>query len=169
MPVLTNPRHEAFCQQIIEGARYGRTQAQAYSRAGFRADGHSAAMAASRLMKKDDIRGRIAELTAPVVRKTRATVDTLAEQFDVVFDGAVGDAHWGAAGSAAGLKAKLLGFMREKIEIGGPGMFDPCETREQVADRMLDECGSLEAALAGFDELRASLIDAAARRARPVG
>jgi len=42
-----------------------------------------------------------------------ATVDDIAQQFDRVYDGATDDRQWGAAGSAASSKAKLLGHMRD--------------------------------------------------------
>jgi hypothetical protein len=38
----------------------------------------------------------------------------------------MGAAQFGAAGSAAAAKSKLLGFMRERIEIGAPGEFAEC-------------------------------------------
>lgn len=84
-----------------------------------------------------------------------------------MFDGAVGDAHWGAAGSAAGLKAKLLGFMREKIEIGGVGDFDQCNTIDEIAAKTLDDM-PLDVALETHDELRNALLRVAADRALPV-
>jgi hypothetical protein len=56
------------------------------------------------------------------------------EQLDRVFDGALNAEQFGAAGNAAGLKARLLGFMREKIEIGGAGEFDKCQTPDECVD-----------------------------------
>ena len=143
--MLHNLKHENFCQLTLQGAKYGWTQADIYKRAGYRATGHSAEMAASRLMKKDEIQRRIAELGEPAVKKTRATVDTLAAQFDAVFDGAMGSAQFGAAGSAAAAKGKLLGFMREKLEVGGPGSFDACQTAEEVIAQLLSDQSASEA------------------------
>jgi hypothetical protein len=56
------------------------------------------------------------------------------EQLDRVFDGALNAEQFGAAGNAAGLKARLLGFMREKSEIGGAGEFDKCQTPDECVD-----------------------------------
>lgn len=95
---------------------------------------------------------RIAELVEPTAKRTRATIDSLAAQLDDVFAGATGDRQWGAAGSAAALKAKLLGFMREKIEVGAPGDFSQCDTTEQVVDKLLMD-RTPQAALATLDEL----------------
>jgi hypothetical protein len=165
MPALKNAKHEAFCQLILQGAKNGWTQGECYQRAGYRASGHAAEVAASRVMKNVDIRQRLNELAAPAVRKTRATVDTLADQFDAVFDGAMGNAQFGAAGSAAAAKAKLLGFMREKIEVGGPGEFDNCETKDDVISRMISLAGSVQAALDQIDEARRLIAERAAEQA----
>jgi hypothetical protein len=56
-----------------------------------------------------------------------------------VFDGAMGSAQFGAAGSAAAAKAKLLGFMRDKIEVGSPGQFADLTTPASVVDALLLE------------------------------
>ena len=43
--------------------------------------------------------------------------------------------------SASALRAKLAGLMVEKVEVGGPGDFDECETVEDIADKLLaEEC-----------------------------
>jgi hypothetical protein len=168
MGQLRNQRHENFCHQIIEAARFGRTQGQAYSRAGFKADGHAAEVAASRLMKNADIRARLAELSQPAVRKTRATVETLSEQFDRVFDGAIASEQFGAAGNAASFKAKMLGFMRERLEVGGPGSFESAKTVEEVGDRLIEDMGSPAAALELIDYMRRLVEERAAGAALDV-
>src|ERR1700741_3746767 len=130
MGTLRNPRHELFCQYIATSPKTGWPQGRCYTEAGFKTADRSADACAARLLTEANIQNRIAELLAPTVKKTRATVDSLAAQFDAVFEGAMGNAQFGAAGSAASAKAKLLGFMREQIEIGGPGEFARCETAE---------------------------------------
>jgi hypothetical protein len=178
MPALHNLKHENFCQLTVRGVAQGLSQAQIYQMDGYKAEGHAAAMAASRLMKKDEIRVRLAELTAPAERKTRTTVDSLAAQFDAVFDGAMGSAQFGAAGSAAAAKSKLLGFMRERLEIGGVGEFDQCQTTDQVIEALLSRHESPQAALEELDQLRemvatyasnhaVTIVPAAPARARP--
>jgi hypothetical protein len=113
------------------------------------------------------MQARIAELLRPAVRKTRTTVDSLAAQFDAVFDGATSDKQWGAAGSAAALKAKLLGFMREQIEVGPAGAFSQCNNVDDVASKTLDQL-DLADALANLDMLRDALLRAASDRAIPI-
>src|SRR5262245_37625971 len=117
MPALRNTRHESFAQHIVARPRTGKNNTECYQAAGYRTEGNAAEVGASRLLSSVKLQQRIAELIEPTVKKTRTTVDTLTEQFDRVFDGALAAEQFGAAGNAAGLKAKLLGFMREKIEI----------------------------------------------------
>ena len=139
MPALKNVRYEKFCENIATSPKTGLSQGQCYERAGFKTNGRSADACAARLLTDANIQTRIAELIEPAARKTRTTVDSLASQLDEVFSGATGDRQWGAAGSAAGLKAKLLGFMRERLEVGPVGAFDQCNTIADVAKQMLTD------------------------------
>ena len=62
-------------------------------------------------------------------------------------------AQFGAAGSGYRCKGKLLGFMREKLEVGSPGSFDACETTEGVMRTLLADQTRAEV-LASLDVLR---------------
>jgi hypothetical protein len=161
-------RHEAFAQLIAQAPKRGMSNAQCYREAGYRVvPGPACDVAASRLLSSDKVKARIDELIAPTVKKTRTTVDTLAEQLDQVFAGATGDRQWGAAGSAAALKAKLLGFMREKIEIGSAGQFDACETVQDAVRLLLEQEPAAEL-LPMIDQLREEIVRAAADRAQVI-
>ena len=168
MPVLKNAKHEQFVQLVIQGARYGWSQAEIYQRAGYKASGHSAAIAGSRLMKKDVIQRRLAELAAPAVKKTRVTIESLIDQFDQVFSGASNDKQWGAAGSAAATKARLVGYLRDKLEIGAPGSFDSMTEPEQVIDALIEDAGSAELALEQLAGMMAMVEARAADRAKDI-
>ena len=76
MPELQNMRRERFAQNIAKGLPNG----PAYAAAGYKAKSHSADVAASRLLKNDDIRARIAELTAPALAQTEATVERVLQE-----------------------------------------------------------------------------------------
>jgi hypothetical protein len=114
------------------------------------------------------MQARIAELLRPTVRKTRATVDSLSEQFDAVFDGAMGSAQFGAAGSAAAAKAKLLGFMRERLEVGAPGEFTNCSTPEHVVDALLLDCRDPHEIADMIERMAVMCRDRVANMAQPV-
>ena len=76
MPELKNMRHERFAQNTAKGMNAG----PAYAAAGYKAKSHSADVAASRLLKNDDVRTRIAELTAPALAETGVTVERVLQE-----------------------------------------------------------------------------------------
>ena len=56
--ILRNPRHEKFCELVVSGIK----PSEAYISIGYSANG--ADQAASRLLRRDDVRARISELQA---------------------------------------------------------------------------------------------------------
>jgi hypothetical protein len=134
LPVLKNVKHEQFAQLMFEGAKFGWSQGTCYMKAGFRSAGHGAETNASRLLKKADIRRRLAELGGGGAKKARVTAASLIEKLDVVFDGSVAEKQFSAAGRAVEVQGKLAGVMVDKLEVGGPGEFTPtvAETLELV-------------------------------------
>lgn len=156
MPMLHNPKHELFAQYVATSPKTGWSQGRCYTEAGFKTEDRSADACAARLLTNANVQARIAELVEPTVKKTRATVDTLAEQLDRVFDGALTAEQFGAAGNAAGPKAKLLGFMRERIEVGGVGEFDACQSIKDLVKTLLAQEPAAEV-LASIDMLRAEI------------
>lgn len=168
MAQLKNLQHEAFCRHMIQAAKLGKSNGWAYQQSGYHCETAAADVAASRLLRTARVQARLAELTAPAVRKTRATIDTLAEQFDAVYAGAMGSAQFGSAGAAAASKAKLLGFMRERIEVGSVGEFEGCETTEDIIARAV-ETDDPHSLLAFLDEAREALINYLANHAEPIG
>jgi hypothetical protein len=142
MAPLRNPKHEAFCQLMFEGARYGWSQGTAYMKAGFRSAGHGAETNASRLLKKADIRRRLAELGESGAKKARVTAESLIEKLDVVFDGSVAEKQFSAAGRAVEVQGKLAGVMTDRIEVGGPGEFGSLQTVDEVLELIAREFGA---------------------------
>jgi hypothetical protein len=164
VPALKNQRWELFCRNLVEGAKLGWPASQAYIRSGYKADDATARANASRLLAKDSIKMRLSELTAPTVKRTRTTIDSLAKQFDDVFDAAISASQLGAAGAAASAKAKLFGFMRDKLEIGGVGSFDACLTLPELVEALLSDQSPAEA-LETCDALREAIEQHAATHA----
>lgn len=159
---LKNARHEAFVSKLIETKG---NATEAYSIV-YGVTGHTAEVNGSRLwLNNAEVKRRYHELSG---KKAKTTLQTLTEQFDTVFDGAMGSAQFSAAGSAAAAKAKLLGFMRDKIEIGGPGAFNDCKTPSDVVDYVILDAGGLGEAIDMVGELHRLLIERAADQALPV-
>lgn len=139
MPRLTNELHERFCQLLPVVRKRGGSNSDAYREAGGTGTKRAAEVSASRILHRPDVQARLAELAAPAVRKAQVSMDSLIQQLDSVFDGAAADKQWNAAGSAAAMKAKLTGYLRERLEIGGPGDFDACQTPAEIFAKIRHE------------------------------
>jgi hypothetical protein len=169
MPPLKNVRHENFCQLTIQGKRYGWSQAEIYQRSGYTCDKASAAMASSRLIQKDEIRTRMAELVESAARKTRITVETLLDELRQTIDDARAAKQHTVVVSSLTLAARLVGLLTEKVEIGRPGAFAACESVQGVLDKLVeDSADDIPGSLAILDQMREALLRHAADRARPV-
>jgi terminase small subunit-like protein len=130
MAPLRNQRHERFCLALAEG----HSIAESYALAGYSKNTGNA----SRLNANESIQARVAELQAQAAAKTEITLETILA--DLVDAAAVAKSkgQGQALVSAAMAKAKLLGLDVQRIEIGGPGDFDNCETLPQMADKVLE-------------------------------
>jgi len=169
MPPLKNQKHENFANLIVHGAKNGWTQGECYQRAGFRASGHAAEVAASRLLKNVDIQARRVELAKPATQKTQITAESLIADFDKVIEGASGSAQWSSVNRAIELRGKLKGFLVDRVEISRPGDFANLGSVEEIIARLLEDVGDdVPAWLAIIDQLRDALVKHAADRAIPV-
>ena len=124
MPVLKNPRHEAFAQAIFIGIfrpDLYPTHGTAYNAAGYRAKnarkpGGAAEANASRLLKNAKIFDRIAELQREAAEDAKETVDKCVQELNQLRADSHSDKAYGAAVSAVMGKAKLLGLVTERHE-----------------------------------------------------
>ncbi|MEH2546794.1 hypothetical protein V1283_003439 [Bradyrhizobium sp. AZCC 2262] len=170
MAILKRPRREKFAQNIIKGLKAGGSYTDAYLQAGYRGDGHTAEVGASRLMSQDEIRNRIDELTRPAVRKVGVTVASLLAELATTIEDARRAKQHGTVVAALTLSAKLVGLLKDQVEVGGPGSFD----RPSTIEEMIAELGNGDAAttLLMIDEIvadvRADLQAAAAAHAKIV-
>lgn len=152
MPELKNRKWENLAQLVVHGAAQGLSQAQMYKLAGYKAEGHAAEVAASRLLSKVEVQRRVAEIGAPAVRKAGITAESLIEDFDAVIAGASQKNQWSAVNRAIELRGKLKGFLIDKVEIGEPGAFANCTSPEEIRDKIAAEMGAEAAEL--FDTIR---------------
>jgi hypothetical protein len=131
MPVLTNPRHELFAQELAKG----KSANEAYTVAGYRQCRQNAA----RLMSNDDIRARLAELQAITAKSTAITVESICRELDEANAVAKERGQASAMVSASALRAKLAGLLIEKVEVGNVGDFSGCNTMEALANSMIEQ------------------------------
>jgi len=117
MPVLQNLRHERFALGLVEGL----SQGDAYMRAGFntRLKGNLLRSEASKLAKREDIKGRVIELQELQVQRLGVTVDSLIGELDEMRKLAIAVKNPAAGVGAVMGKAKLLGLIVDKAEVEG--------------------------------------------------
>lgn len=108
-----NPRQEMFVQHLLEG----RTQKDAYSKAGYSASGNSAEVAAARLFRNVQVAARVAELQARAARRSEVTVDSLVQELDEILQLATKLGQPAAGVGAIMGKAKLLGLIVDRAEV----------------------------------------------------
>jgi Ni,Fe-hydrogenase I large subunit len=167
MAPLRNIKRETFCRKLLEGAKHGISQAEAYEQSGYRTTGHASEVAASRLLSTVEVQRRIAELGAPAVRKTRVTIESLLNELETTITDARASKQHSVVVNALTLSAKLCGMLRDQIEFGPPGSFGPCETVAQVVEALLiDE--SPQSALQTLAEMREEVERIALTRATMV-
>lgn len=135
MPALENVRWERFAQELAKGT----SALAAYEIAGFKSGKQNSA----RLREREVIKARLAELQAPAVKKTLITIDTLTAELEEARLLAIKLGQSSAAVSAAMGKAKLLGFLIERVETGAPGEFEELtiEQQRQRADAFFVSLG----------------------------
>lgn len=128
MPVLSNPRHERFAQELAKG----KTADEAYVEAGYQENRHNA----SRLKTNETIANRISEIQARAasrVEVTRASLIAEAEEVRV-------------AAMVAGQLSAAIAAIKEKGVLSGDRV-EKRENRNTGADDMTD--GELAAIIRG--------------------
>lgn len=108
MPLLDNPRHEIFAQELAKGT----TATEAYVRAGYR----ESRPAASRLSTNVNIKGRVAELQAVTSERAEITIESLIREADEIQRLAMASGQYSAANAALISKAKLTGRWIERSD-----------------------------------------------------
>ena len=120
MPILANPKHEAFAQGLARGS----SAAAAYVEAGYKANRHNAAA----LAREKHIRTRVNELheeqlaihqqaTAEAAANAKVTLESLIAEAEAARAKAMSEKGGAAAAvSALTAKAKLAGMWREKVD-----------------------------------------------------
>lgn len=110
MPIIDNPRQEAFAQHLVTG----HAQIEAYRLAGY---GKPSDAVASRLSRNIKVVARVAELRAHTAEKYEITLDLIARQLDEDRALAFKCDNPSAAVAATVAKGKLAGLFVEKATL----------------------------------------------------
>ena len=153
MPALTNPRHEAFAQAIVEAIAKGkyRTQADAYRAAGYKPSTEASAKAcASRLLTiANRVGDRVAELQSQVAKRKQVTVASIVDELEEARELAKDKEHTNTMVAATTAKAKILGLVVDRTEQGKPGDFTQSASQHDVARMLLRNAGMDESEIVG--------------------
>src|SRR5215469_11277590 len=165
MPVLPNPRHEAFAQAIFVGLcspNIYPTRGHAYNAAGYRAKdagkaGGSAEVAACNLLKKIKIFDRVRELQAQAAERTQETAEKCVQELNQLRRDAHSDKAYGAAVAAVMGKAKILNLSGDQPPNTSVD-FSSAKSMQDVGRKLLQSVGfkepddvSIQAAIAAND------------------
>lgn len=112
MPILLNPKHERFVQELAQG----KSAAEAYRAAGYEARGDSAKVNASRLLTDANVRARLVELQAEAAQRAAITLEGLLDRADRAFALAMRIEEPNAAVNAVKEMGILSGLRIEKRE-----------------------------------------------------
>jgi hypothetical protein len=162
------PRQRAFATAIFKSPKTGQSQAACYASAGYRAEGHAAEVNASRLLKNAEVQAMIDQLARPVIKKARVTIESLLDQLDETITAARADGQHNVVVNALTLSAKLVGLLRERIEVGGAGEFAGAKDASEIVAIFISEMGSPAEALLMIEDMRARVEALAADEAVPV-
>lgn len=114
MPVLDNPKHEAFAQAIASGV----SNREAYAEAGYSTSNEAATDAsASRLLASARVASRVKELQAASAEEAVVDAATLSDQLEDIRAKAISANQFGAAAQAVMGRAKLHGLIIDKAEV----------------------------------------------------
>lgn len=136
MPVLSNARHEAFCQALATGM----SNSAAYLAAGYECGDVAASVAANRLLKQAKISTRMGELQSASAERAEITAAELSDQLEDIRKRALEANQMGAAAQAVMGRAKLHGLIIDKAEVKDVTPITP-EVRQAEIDRLLAKTG----------------------------
>lgn len=125
MPALPNPKHERFAQGLAKG----KSQAEAYSEAGYAGD----FTAASRLSRNVKVKARLSELQERGAVRVELTLADIIDELDEARRAALAATtpQTGSAVAATMGKAKLLGLIVDKAEVKSE--VEVTDARERLA------------------------------------
>jgi terminase small subunit-like protein len=147
MPVLPNPRHEAFAQAIFNGIVGSKgsasSQAEAYRRAGYHVrNGNSARACASRLLTfANGIGERIEELQAQAAERAQESADKCVQELNQLRKDAHSDKAYGAAVAAVMGKAKILNLVVDQHAVVTAQDFSTANSMHEIGKRLLQSVG----------------------------
>src|SRR4029453_5113179 len=142
MPALKNIRHEKFVREYLKSDFNG---AEAYRRVYPQRKPLEARFSASRLLTSGNVKRRLAEVQMALLKKADITVDRILNEYEEARLLAVEQGKPEAMLSASEKKAKLVGLLVDRREVGNAGEFEQLTDISEILEKVRHEAG-LEAA-----------------------
>jgi Terminase small subunit len=149
MPVLPNPRHEAFARAIFATTcdpKLYPTHGHAYNAAGYRARdagkaGGSAEVNACNLLKKTKIAERVRELQEQAAERAAESADKCVQELNQLRKDAHSDKAYGAAVAAVMGKAKILNLVVDQHAFVTTQDWNSVQSTHEMGCRLLQAIG----------------------------
>jgi phage terminase small subunit len=125
MPILRNPRREKFAQELAAG----HSAAEAYKRAGYKPNYGNCI----RLKGNERVAARVAEIQYGGAARAEVTIASVLGELEEARTFAKEKSNPSAMVSATMSKAKILGLIIDRREVGDVGAFDNL-TDEQLVE-----------------------------------
>jgi hypothetical protein len=162
MPVLSNAKHELFCQHLA----LGKTASEAYEMAGYKPSRSNASVLRANQNVSDRLSEILQQSERKVVQQIEYTRDSILAELDEARKMAIELKNPSAAWQAAMAKAKLLGLVIDRREVGNVGPFDDMTDEELIsaAARKARELGIAGPREIEDENKKSALVGAAGRR-----
>src|SRR5262249_28118475 len=149
MPILPNPRHEAFARAIFATTcdpKLYLTHGHAYNAAGYRARdagkaGGSAEVNACNLLKKTKIAERVRELQEQAAERVGESADKCVQELNQLRRDAHSDKAYGAAVAAVMGKAKILNLVVDQHAVVTAQDFSTANSMQDIGRKLLQSVG----------------------------
>ena len=143
MPALKNPRHELFVREYIKTG----IAAKAYIKAFNPPNKQAARISASRLLTSANVNRRITELRERIMRRSDVTIEAILSEYEEARNLAKSQEKAAEMLAASEKKAKLVGLLVDRREVGNAGEFDAMNEPSAILEKVAEEAGP-EAAMA---------------------
>src|SRR6266849_8478785 len=138
MPTLKNMRHERFIREYLKTDFNG---AEAYRRVYPRHRPDIACVSACQLLRRPKVRERLQEVQAAIIKRSDITVDRILTEYEEARKLAVQQEKPEAMLNASEKKAKLVGLLVDRREIGNAGDFEQMTDISQILAKVREDAG----------------------------
>jgi hypothetical protein len=139
MPTLKNMRHERFIREYLKTDFNG---AEAYRRVYPRHRPDIACVSACQLLRRPKVRERLQEVQAAIIKRSDITVDRILTEYEEARKLAVQQEKPEAMLNASEKKAKLVGLLVDRREIGNAGDFEQMTDISQILAKVREDAGA---------------------------